>query len=141
MIRVYLNFSGVSLKIMRVFRCIYIDGTSWLAADMRLQCYTTEWAGYAVYALLCGVVYVVGFPLGVFVILYRRRHKLFGSDNDPFVATTKLKYGFLYTAYGPSAWWWEVEELVRKLFLSAVVVLIESGSPLQVLRGVLPAIL
>ena len=34
--------------------------------------------------------------------------------------------------YGPSAWWWEVEELVRKLFLSAVVVLIESGSPLQV---------
>ena len=34
--------------------------------------------------------------------------------------------------YGPSAWWWEVEELVRKLLLSAVVVLIESGSPLQV---------
>ena len=29
--------------------------------------------------------------------------------------------------------WWEVEELVRKLFLSAVVVLIEPGSPLQVL--------
>ena len=35
-------------------------------------------------------------------------------------------------AYGPSAWWWEVEELVRKLLLSAVVVLVESGSPLQV---------
>ena len=34
--------------------------------------------------------------------------------------------------YGPSAWWWEVEELVRKLLLSAVVVLIEPGSPLQV---------
>ena len=38
----------------------------------------------------------------------------------------------LHQVYGPSAWWWEVEELVRKLFLSAVVVLIESGSPLQV---------
>ena len=34
--------------------------------------------------------------------------------------------------YGPSAWWWEVEELIRKLLLSAVVVLIEPGSPLQV---------
>ena len=35
--------------------------------------------------------------------------------------------------YGPSAWWWEVEELVRKLMLSAVVVLFDPGSPLQVL--------
>ena len=51
---------------------------------------------YAIYALLCGVVYVVGFPLGVFVLLFRRRHKLFGSDADPFVATTRTKYGFLY---------------------------------------------
>ena len=145
---------------------------------------------YAVYALLCGAVYVVGFPVGILVLLYRRRHKLFGSDTDPFVATTRSTYGFLYEVrlstthhehhrgapvvcrrlpcccywhrkrtrgtamlgnatwgglmsrkrcdldqvYGPSAWWWEVEELVRKLFLSAVVVLIESGSPLQV-RG------
>ena len=51
---------------------------------------------YAAYALLCGVVYVVGFPLGILVLLYRRRHKLFGSDADPFVATTRAKYGFLY---------------------------------------------
>ena len=28
--------------------------------------------------------------------------------------------------------WWEVEELVRKLLLSAAVVLVEPGSPLQV---------
>ena len=39
--------------------------------------------------------------------------------------------------YGPSAWWWEVEELVRKLLLSAVVVLIQPGSPLQVTLAVL----
>ena len=87
------------------------------------------------YALLCGILYVVGLPLGVFVVLYRRRHKLFGSASDPFVATTKSKYGFLYEVYGPDAWWWEVEELVRKLLLSAVVVLIEPGSPLQVRDG------
>ena len=45
--------------------------------------------------------------------------------------------GFIFVAlpvqsYGPSAWFWEVEELVRKLLLSAVVVLFDSGSPLQV---------
>ena len=41
-------------------------------------------------------------------------------------------YGFLYLDYGESAWWWEVEELVRKLLLSSLVVLIDAGSPLQV---------
>ena len=41
-------------------------------------------------------------------------------------------YGFLYLEYGPTAWGWEVEELVRKLLLSALVVLIDAGSPLQV---------
>ena len=95
---------------------------------------------YAIYALLCGILYVVGLPLGVFVVLYRRRGTGtgtgLGNTSDPFVATTKSKYGFLYEAYGPDAWWWEVEELVRKLLLSAVVVLIEPGSPLQVRDGV-----
>ena len=84
------------------------------------------------YALICGVIFVAGFPLSIGVLLFRRRHKLFGDAADPFVATTRSTYGFLYNAYGPSAWWWEVEELVRKLLLSAVVVLIEPGSPLQV---------
>ena len=38
--------AGVSLKIMRLFRCVEIDGVFWLAADMRLQCYTGQWTGY-----------------------------------------------------------------------------------------------
>ncbi len=42
-------------------------------------------------------------------------------------------FGFLFLEYGETAWWWEVEELVRKLLLSALVVLIDAGSPLQVL--------
>ena len=38
--------AGVALKIMRLFHCTNIDGQYWLAADMRLQCYDSEWAGY-----------------------------------------------------------------------------------------------
>ena len=114
---------------MRMFRCVEIEGTSWLVADMRLQCYTSEWTGcvvgapccaspdahclltcacfvvmsdrYALYALACGIVYVVGFPLSVFVLLFRRRQKLFGYDTDPVVATTRAKYGFLYEVREP----------------------------------------
>jgi hypothetical protein len=42
----------------------------------------------------------------------------------------------MFQVYGPTAWWWECQELVRKLLLSAVVVLFPKGSPLQVTVGV-----
>ena len=40
--------AGVALKVMRMFKCRLIEGQYWLEADMRLQCYTSEWAGYVV---------------------------------------------------------------------------------------------
>ena len=51
---------------------------------------------YALYALVVTLVYVFGLPVAVFVILFRRRHELFGDAADPFVATTRDTYGFLY---------------------------------------------
>jgi hypothetical protein len=127
----------VSLKVLRLFKCREIEGVWWLAADMRLRCYDGRWAGFAIYGLIMAVLYVVGLPAAVLWILWRRRHKLFGSPTDPFVASTCATFGFLYVDYGSSAWWWEVEELLRKLLLSAVVVLIDEGSPLQVTLAVL----
>ncbi len=96
--------AGVALKVMRMFRCVEMEGAYWLAADLRLRCYDGAWVGYALYASIFGVIYVIGFPLGVFVLLFRRRHKLFGAANDPFVATTRAQFGFLYESYGPTAW-------------------------------------
>jgi hypothetical protein len=100
---------------------------------MRLQCFTHEWYGYALYAGIMGVLYVVGLPLSIAVILVKRRRTLFGDGS----AETRRVWGFLYEAYGPVAWWWEVEELLRKLFLTAFVVLMDPGSPLQVTLAVL----
>ncbi len=93
------------------------------------QCYTNEWAYVAIYAIVMAIVYVIGLPVVVFVLLFRRRHELF---KGPTSAAVKEQYGFLYVVYGPSAWWWEVEELVRKLCLSSIVVLIDPSSPLAV---------
>jgi hypothetical protein len=133
----FIAYPGVSLKVLRLFKCREIEGEWWLAADMRLRCYDGRWAGFAIYGLTMAVFYIVGLPAAVLWILWRRRHKLFGSPTDPFVASTRATFGFLYVDYGDSAWWWEVEELARKLLLSAVVVLIDEGSPLQVTLAVL----
>ncbi len=75
------------------------------------------------------VVYVVGLPLSILLVLWRNKATLFGPGSED----TMRRYGFLYDSYGPTAWFWETEELVRKLLLTAVAVLLDAGSPLQVL--------
>ncbi len=44
----------------------------------------------------CCPVYVVGLPLGIFLILYKRRNKLFGPDSEENLRT----HGFLYVVRG-----------------------------------------
>jgi hypothetical protein len=129
----FIAYPSVSQKILRTFRCRQVEGVFYLAADMRLRCFTGQWYGYALYAGIMGALYVVGFPLAIFVILWRRRRTLFGPGSEE----TARVYGFLYDAYGANAWWWEIEELLRKLCLTALVVLMDPGTPLQVTLAVL----
>ena len=127
----FLGYPSVSIKLFRLFRCIDVGGVYYLFDDMRLQCYTAEWTGYAIYAVTMIVVYVIGLPVVIFMLLYRNRMTMYGPNSS----RTLRKYGFLYDSYGESAWFWEVEELVRKLFLTAVPVLFDTNNPLQVVIG------
>ena len=124
----FIAYPSVSVKIFRMFNCTLVDGSYWLTVDMRLQCFTSEWLGYAVYAGLMGVVYVVGMPVTIVALLYKRRDKLFGPGSE----ANQRMYGFLYDGYGPTAWFWDAEELVRKLLLTAIAVLMDDSNPLQV---------
>lgn len=47
------------------------------------------------------------------------------------------RYGFLYSAYRPDAYRWDVFELLRKLFLTGVVMLISPGTSFQIIVAVL----
>ena len=127
----FIGYPSISVKVLQLFHCVTIDNVSYLIADMRLQCYTPQWSMYAIYGVVMVVLYVVGFPFTIFCVLYRNRHTLFGPDSGP----TMRLYGFLYDAYGPTACYWEVEELIRKLLLTAVAVLLDTGNPLQVRRA------
>lgn len=126
----FLCYPGIALKTMKIAKCINVDGEWYLVADMRLRCFDDTWWSYALYALFMGLVFVVGFPAAIFVILFRHRHQL--EDKD-----VMERWGWLYASYGRRAYLWEVEELLRKLWLTALVVLMNEGSPLQVATAVL----
>jgi hypothetical protein len=128
----FVAYPSISLRVLQTFLCTEVEGEHFLLADIRTQCYTRRWARMAVYSAVMGVVYVLGLPIVTAVILIRHRRAgtLFEPrDHNPTIST----YGFLYADYGPSAWWWEVEETVRKLLLSTVVAVRwrVTASPLQ----------
>ena len=124
----FIAYPSVSVKIFRLFNCVNVGGAHYLTEDMRLLCYSRVWWAYAIYGLVMIVLYVVGLPAATLYLLYVRRRALFGPGSEDNLR----RYGFLYDAYGPVAWFWETEELVRKLLLTAVAVLFNTGNPLQV---------
>jgi hypothetical protein len=39
----FIAYPSVSIKIFRLFNCTLVEGRYWIAADMRLECYTSAW--------------------------------------------------------------------------------------------------
>ena len=193
----FIGYPSVSMKLFNLFKCREVEGVYYLAADMRLVCFDRVWVAYAAYGIGMIGLYVVGLPVAMFVMLFRRRGSLFGENSTETAARFVLvsaccscasfwradcgepcappplpacglpnefrlcppplswcvvhcriqcplllvcglqtcslgRYGFMYAEYGPNAWWWESEELVRKMLLTSVAVLMDAGSPLQV---------
>ena len=88
----FVAYPSISTKIFRLFQCTRVEGVYYLTVDMRLQCYTREWTGYALYGGVMLALYVIGLPLGTFAVLYRHRSKLFGPGSEKTLA----RFGFLY---------------------------------------------
>ena len=60
-------------------------------------------------------------------------------DRKWYVANDHLasRFGFLYAAYEPGVWFWEVLEMGRKLFFTGLLIFIAPGSPSQMVIAIL----
>ena len=72
------------------------------------------------YAGIMGLLFTAGLPCTIAFILIKNRDRL---KDEKF----KEDWGFLYETFGTRAYLWEVEELLRKLWLTAIVVLMPAG--------------
>ena len=118
---------------------------------MRLTC-TGSYFAYAAYAALIAVFFVVGLPAFLAVYLFRNRRAILkgerwmlnswgtvydGARRYWLRARVVVVVGGGGTTgrraeYGTHAYLWEVEELIRKLLLSSLVVVFDKRSPVQV---------
>ena len=92
-----LCYAPISVRLLRTFRCVDIDGTPYLLADVRVECYTRTWLMFAGWSGALLVLYTVGLPLTILLVLRRHRHQLRER-------ATRARFGFLYKAVGPHAY-------------------------------------
>ena len=70
LLTLFLLYPIVSQQALFVFNCKQIGDDWYLASDLRQQCYTSEWTGYAYIGIAGIILYVIGIPLFCFMLLY-----------------------------------------------------------------------
>jgi hypothetical protein len=90
----------------------------------------------------------VGVPSFYFYYLYTNRHlirtrqhacKTSAEEKDRMLRLRPLR--ILFDVYKPQFWYWEVIETIYHLTLTGVLVLINQGSALQIIMGLLFSLL
>ena len=123
---ILLVYPPLSRRTIEYFTCSEkLEGKYFLSKDYNVECYAGEWNTLLVVAIGGLLAYPIGIPAYFGIKLWQRRNSL---DNDLVIA----RYGFLFVAYNKGAYMWDVYEMLRKLFLTGVIVLIFPGKSFQV---------
>ena len=91
------------------------------------------------HALVAGAglgVYIVGLPLGMFLVLYKNRKHLFDVASKEH-ERVKASFGGLYLQYEEEYWWFEMVVVLEKMIMTGAMCVIAPGSSLQLLVAVL----
>jgi hypothetical protein len=96
-----------------MFRCVDLGEKigQLLDADFSKQCFEGVHADYVPFAIFSVVFYLVGLPLGTFVVLFLNRKRL----DQPQIES---KYGDLYRQYDNEWYFWECLLMIQKCFLT-----------------------
>ena len=91
-----------------------------LLADMSVFCNTASYWSFTTYVVGMIAVFSFGIPAAYFALVFlnRKRIQSEGRDMDKSIQS----FRFLWGAYEPRFWYWEVVELVRKLVLAGAMV-------------------
>jgi len=111
---------------------------SWLRADVEVECGTAAHGQVVAIAVLAIIVYPIGLLVLCAALLVRARAAI-RSRRETALSRA---IAFLWRDYEPHMWWWELVEMLRRFVLVGLMqVVVEQGSSLQVLLGMMAAII
>jgi hypothetical protein len=138
---------------------------SFLSVDMSISCQSPYYQSWVLYSVLMIVLYPIGIPALYLSLLYSNRQEIsnrhqFNNRIDNRLSTNSrssdlhIAYGkssamspsvsrlaFLWQAYEPQYWYWEVVETTRRIMLTAVLSVAGPGTSEQSVLSVLLALM
>lgn len=139
----FIIFPSVSEVVLSYFSIETLDGVAYISSDLSTVAGTRTYHHYGIYAGLCVIIYPLGVPAAYFFALLRNRHIIdpkFELNNHARVRARRhqspqlvqraiahrgrhpgCRYlDFIYEAYDPRCWWWEVYESLRRISLTSL---------------------
>jgi hypothetical protein len=128
----FLIYPVTSQTIFQTFMSHQIDDDEiLLRADFQVDYTTTEHIGYIVQGGLMVLIYPLGFPLAIFLVLWSNRAELQKEDSAARVA-----YDPIVEPYRLECYYWEALEMFRKILLTGLMIFWSPGSVQQLVTGV-----
>ena len=124
----------VARNFFAYFECVDVGGRSYLKQDVSLRCDDDTYFVWMGFILFAGIVFVIGFPLGIGIYLFKHRNELYA------VRVTD-KIGFLYDRFQKGSEFWELHEMMRKVILTGVAVSLNRSPMLQIMMSTLVCLL
>jgi hypothetical protein len=126
----YTVYVGVSTRIFRLFKCADIQGTWYLTSDYTVTCFEGKWNTSSSIAYVCMVIFVIGIPLGQFLVLhYNRAYIDEAACMDSIVAHRRhirvmQQYGSLFKDYSVQCYYYDIIDLLRRLVLTGGLIMV-----------------
>lgn len=155
----------ISLTIFKIFDCVNLDLNGddplhqrhlVLRNDYSINCDSDYYLFLLVWAIFMVLLYPVAMVITYFVLLFGHRYQiqarvqLEAIKRSPHIAdrrhtmTIESRHfyetlGFLFVAYKPQYWYWELVEVCRRLIMNCVLGSILPGSAQQIIIGIVLA--
>ena len=124
----FILYPVVTNVAFEAFPCHELDGgVGWLIADVAIDCESDEHVTVQLLAWLAIVVY----PIGMWVLAASLLFKIRDDVNEGRESKLRAATAFLHKEYVPTAYWWELAEMLRRFILIGVFVIIEPGTITQ----------
>ena len=138
----FLFFIGLATQLFTMFRCKTIEGAigsqsvEVLDVDWDFICYQGEHLYYANIAITFIVLYIIGWPTFMVILLWRNRAHLHDEESvdNPGI---RASLGGLYLQYEPEYWYFELVVMIQKMLMTGALCIVSPGTSLQILTATL----
>ena len=137
----YLTLPTVTTMIFSIFPCDGLDNEkNYLRSDYSIDCDGEERRGWEIF----GGLMIATFPVGVTALYWRvlwvDRKSIMKPVSEREEDETLMAKAFLFEAYKPEFWYFEVVETLRRLSMTGLLSTIRPGSYTQLSAGLLMGI-